>query len=501
MAEYHNLESVAQRLQRRVIFLRRLGLGLDVLLGGVLAALLAMVLTTLWGWPVPLPMLYGALAVVLVGIFVVLAWRVRSVALEILARADRVHGFHASLSTAYEYLHQHTSNPFVPGLAAVAERLAPHVNVRRVLPLHLPRRVWAIPLLVVATFGFSLLKVTPLRFDETHESDVARNISREGQRLEKWGRNLEELAKREQLDRSMILARQMQQLGQRLQREGGEQRQATERIATLSQYLQRIQQELRERALMSDLGAMAAHDVLMSGQNVKQELRDILQMLQQDVPSRDMAAMAEQSVLRLSRQIGPNPQLESLLQSLRAGDLEAARQLLRDALQQQQASEEVEHLDRARRALEYSSRSIQRGGGQSDTATSRSRPQPDSSGPGPMDMGDDGMFSESMPGMDDFPSPGAEDGIGTSSTTRQPQTPTLRESDQPASQVEVKSGEGPMRLSYIRHLPMPNAAQVPVEQAVVQYQHAAEEVLTQEQIPRAYREQIKQYFLSLGMMK
>jgi hypothetical protein len=26
-------------------------------------------------------------------------------------------------------------------------------------------------------------------------------------------------------------------------------------------------------------------------------------------------------------------------------------------------------------------------------------------------------------------------------------------------------------------------------------------VLTQEQIPRAYREQIKQYFLSLGMMK
>jgi hypothetical protein len=501
MAEYHNLESVAQRLQRRVIFLRRLGLGLDVLLGGVLAALLATVLTTLRGWPVPLPMLYGALAVVLVGIFVVLAWRVQSATLEVLARADRAHGFHASLSTAYEYLHQHASNPFVPGLAAVAERLAPRVNVRRVLPLHLPRRAWGIPLLVVATFGFSLLKVTPLRFDEAHESDVTRNISREGQRLEKWGRNLEELAKREQLDRSMILARQMQQLGQRLQREGGEQRQATERIATLSQYLQRIQQELRERALMSDLGAMAAHDVLMSGQNVKQELRDILQMLQQDVPSRDMAAQAEQSVLRLSRQIGSNPQLESLLQSLRAGDLEAARQLLRDALQQQQASEEVEHLDRARRALEYSSRSIQRGGGQSDTATSRSRPQPDSSGPSPMDMGDDGMFSESMPGMDDFPSPGSEDGIGTSSTTRQPQTPTLRESDQPASQVEVKSGEGPMRLSYIRHLPMSNAAQVPVEQAVVQYQHAAEEVLTQEQIPRAYREQIKQYFLSLGMMK
>ena len=58
-----------------------------------------------------------------------------------------------------------------------------------------------------------------------------------------------------------------------------------------------------------------------------------------------------------------------------------------------------------------------------------------------------------------------------------------------------------MRLSYIRYLPVQNQAQVPLEQAVVQYQHAAEEVLTQEQIPRGYREQIKQYFMSLGMMK
>src|SRR5215475_12524951 len=386
MVEYDNRGRAVRQVQQRVIFLRRLGLGLDVLLGGVLAALLATVLTTLMGWSVPLPVVYGALAVVLVGIFAGLAWRVRSATLEILARADRVHGFHASLSTAHEYLHQHATNPFVPGLVAVAERLAPRVDVRRVFPVHIPRRVWGIPLLVAATFGFSLLKVTPLRFDEAHEPDVARHVSREGQRLEKWGRELEALAKREQLDRGMILARQMQQLGQRLQREGGEQGQATERIATLSQYLQRLQQELRERALMSDIGAMAAHEVLMSGQSVKRELREILQMLQQDVPPRDMAAMAEQSVLRLSRQIGQNPQLESLLQNLRAGDLEAARQLLRDVLQQQQASEEVEHLDRARRALEYSSRSIQRGG-QGDTATSRTRPHADSSGQGPMDMG------------------------------------------------------------------------------------------------------------------
>ena len=116
-------------------------------------------------------------------------------------------------------------------------------------------------------------------------------------------------------------------------------------------------------------------------------------------------------------------------------------------------------------------------------------------------MGEEGMFSEHIPGMEDFSSPGSEEGFGASTTTRQHNNPALRESDQPASNVEVPSGEGAMRLSYIRSLPMPNEAQVPIEKAVVQYQHAAEEVLTQEQIPRAYREQIKQYFLSLGMMK
>ena len=58
-----------------------------------------------------------------------------------------------------------------------------------------------------------------------------------------------------------------------------------------------------------------------------------------------------------------------------------------------------------------------------------------------------------------------------------------------------------MRLSYVRHLPLQNEAQVPLEKVMVQYQHAAEEVLMQEQIPRGYREQIKQYFMSLGMMK
>jgi hypothetical protein len=76
----------------------------------------------------------------------------------------------------------------------------------------------------------------------------------------------------------------------------------------------------------------------------------------------------------------------------------------------------------------------------------------------------------------------------------------LHESEQPASQVPVKSGEGAMRLSYVRYLPLQNEARVPLEQVTVRYQRAAEEILSQEHIPRDYREQIKQYFLAIGMV-
>ena len=101
--------------------------------------------------------------------------------------------------------------------------------------------------------------------------------------------------------------------------------------------------------------------------------------------------------------------------------------------------------------------------------------------------------------MEDFDSPGYSGEYGFSKHGKKGRPTELRESQQPATQVKVKSGEGNMRLSYARHLPIPNEAKVPLEQAVAPYQRAAEEVLTQEQIPRGYREQIKQYFLAIGM--
>jgi hypothetical protein len=421
-------------------------------------------------------------------------------ALTSLMRADITLQLQERLSTAYEYLHQHADNPFVPYLAADAARVTPRVEPRAVFPLRLPRRVWGIPVVLMAIAGFMLLDVSPWRFTGISQEESAPEVVREGERLERWGQRLEQLAQQERLDRSLILARHMQELGRRLQREGGEAAHAADRISTLSQYLQRMQQEIQERTLMGDASTMTTQDVLMSSKSVKQELRDILQLLQHDTLPREMATMAEQGILRLSRRLGQNPELEQLVQNLRAGNVEAARRLLQDVLQQQQAAEELEHMERARRALEYSSRTIQRGGESEDKPASDSADAGEASqGEGSTEF-DPSMMSEDMPGMEDFAAPGMEEGVGTARQTREAAQRTLRESTQPISQVPVKSGEGAMRLSYVRYLPLQNNARESFDNVVTRYQHAAEEVLSQEQIPQAYREQIKQYFLAIGMV-
>jgi hypothetical protein len=479
--------------------LKRRELAGDVLLVALAVGLLATILVRLSNWPVSLWFLYAVLLVLALAAYGVLAWRIHLSIVVGLIAADRAQGFQERLSTAYEYMRQYTSHPFVPVLQRDAEETARRLDVRVVFPAHIPRRLWGIPLLLAALIGMSQLDVAPFRFDELTEHDVAAEVTREGKRLERWGRRLEQLAEQEQLDRSLLLARHMQNLGRRLQREGGEKGEVSERISTLSQYLQRMQQELRERALMSESGLTAAQDVLASGKSLKQELQDILRLLQHEAMPGESKQVAEQGIERLRQQVGKSADLENLLQNLRAGNVEAARQLLQDIIQQQQAAEEMEHLERARQALQYSSRSIQRNTSRDSSGTEPSKGGEPSNSGAPFDFGSD-MMSEDMPGMEDFGTPGTGEDYGYAHSRQERPNQHLRESEQPVTQVPVKTGEGDMRLGYIRHLPLHNEAHTPVEQAVVHYQHAAEEVLSQERIPRGYREQIKQYFLAIGIV-
>ena len=495
-----HLRTVSHQLQQRYLRLKRGILAGDVCLIAIGVAFLATLVMVLFGWPVSQWVLYGAIGGLGLLVWLMLAWRVRIGPLPVLIAADHQLGLRERLSTAYEYVEQRPHNRFVPSLVAEAEQAARRVEPHRVFPFQIPQRLWCIPLILSALVVLSQVDVTPFQFEDWGRAEVSDEVRTEGKRLERWGRRLETLAQQEKLDRSLILARHMQDLGRRLQREEGREAAASERINTLSQYLQRMQQELRERSLMSATGDMAVQELLTSGKSVKQEMQDILGLLRNDALPNEMRQVAEQGAQRLSQVMQNSPELSELLQNLQAGNVAAARQLVQDLLNKQQAAEEMEHLDRARQALQYSSRAIQRGDSeqaQNQTSPSNQRPQRADSGEG--SGFDEDMMSEDMPGMEDFESPGFSGDFGASDHSKSGGPQPLRESEQPVSQVKVKSGEGDMRLSYVRHLPLQNEAKVPVEQAVVPYQRAAEEVLAQEQIPRGYREQIKQYFLAIGM--
>ncbi len=500
MEAARHLRTVSHQLQQRYVLLKRTILAGDVLLIAIGVAFLATVVMTLFGWPVSQLVLYSAIGGLGLLVWLVLAWRIRIGPLPVLITADHQLGLQERMSTAYEYLEQEPENPFVPSLAANAEQAARRVELHQVFPFRTPQRLWCIPLILIALVVLSQVDMTPFQFDDWGRAEVSDEVLTEGKRLERWGRRLETLAQQEKLDRSLILARHIQDLGRRLQREEGEEGQASERINTLSQYLQRMQQELRERSLMSAAGDMVVQEMMTSGKSVKQELQDILNLLRDEALPKERRQVAEQGVQRLSQVMQNSPELSKLMQNLQAGNVAAARQLVQDLLRKQQAAEEMEHLDRARRALQYSSRAIQRGGSdqpQNQTSPSNSQPQRADAGDG-SDF-DDETMTEDMPGMEDFASPGYSGDFGFSGQGKTGSNQRLREPEQPVSKVRVKSGEGQMRLSYVRHLPLQNEAKVPVEQAVVPYQRAAEEVLTQEQIPRGYREQIKQYFLAIGM--
>ena len=496
------LEQAVTRLQRRYRYLRRVRRSLDTALAGLAAACLATALVTAGVWTAPLPSVYALLALATLGVILCLAWPGRGSPLDMLAAADRTLRSRERLSTAYEYGRQHADHPFNAALTDEADRLAPRVEPRQVLPLRLPRRLWAVPVLLLATFTLHWIEAPTWSFDTFGDADVSRQAVREGQRLEQWGHELERLARQDHLDRSLILARQLQNLGKHLQDERAPQDAFTDRIATLSDYLKRLREELRERALMSGLGQLGVRDTLPSGKSLKRELQDVLNLLQDEAPPRERVAAAEQSLQRLQQQAGgrPVPELESLLQNLRAGDVQAARQLLREVIEQQQASEELQHLERARRALEYASRSLQQlaeGQPGGDPAPGARQMPGDFD---PRNFGGEFMM-EDLYGMEEFSAPGADAGYGVSTRVDARPEQALRESEQPVSHVELSSSPGPTRLQYMRRLPVVNEAQVPVAEVAVQYQQAAEEVLTHENIPRGYREHIKQYFLSLGMVR
>ena len=132
----------------------------------------------------------------------------------------------------------------------------------------------AIVLVLVVDFGM-LLPQSFIGGDERPSS----TLYEQGQQLERQGKRLEAEARRRGLERSMEAARRMQSLGQRLQNEKVNEREAVARVNSLSEYVRNLEEELKKMAVLEDVSLSKVREVMVNQASVSSEVQRILGMM------------------------------------------------------------------------------------------------------------------------------------------------------------------------------------------------------------------------------
>jgi hypothetical protein len=208
----------------------------------------------------------------------------------------------------------------------------------------------------------------------------------------------------------------------------------------------------------------------------------------------------------LGQQGAMDERLNDALNQLREGDIAGAKETLENYLSQDQLAQDFEHLKRAERALERGLERSPNSGEEMDTdhptsGDGRENSEYEMAGE---PTGGGGGLPGDFEGGDylDSEGTGANNSVGSG---RGAETETNRtriaETNAPASKITSQNGEGGVRRSYVRALPLKADAAIPLEEVITTYQRHAEESLLREEIPLKNRDIVKAYFLAIGLVE
>ena len=502
------LQRTARTLMRRAGWVRRRALLLHALFVGLCLCLAL----AIWHRFVPLSisrliacgiaaMAFCAVVAMAIGL------RSRADPMGLLIRADRTLRLKERLSTAYELATSPHPHPLRFLVLQEAARVARSVNPFRVIPTTTPRTLrWtpflllAIVLVLVADFGM-ILPQSFIGGDERPSSA----LHEQGQRLERLGKRLETEARRRGLERSMEAARRMQSLGQRLQNEKVNEREAMARVNSLAEYVRNLEEELKKMAVLEDVNVSKVREVMVNQANVSGEVQRLLGMMGRGKLSPGEMRNLQDRLQNLGQQGALDDRLSEALNQLREGDLEGAREMLENYLLQDQLGQDFEHLKRAERALD---RNFEHGFDRSEE-TDLDQQSDETGEYGDYEMAGDprggsGGLPDDFEGGDYLDSEGmgsnSSVGSGRGAETEAPRN-RITEANAPPSRLTGQSGEGGVRRSYVRALPLKADAAIPLEEVITTYQKRAEESLLREEIPRANRDLVRAYFLAIGLVE
>jgi hypothetical protein len=503
------LHQTARVLARRARWVRRRALLLQALFIGLCLCLGVAIFYRF----VPLPIgrlveINLACMALCVLVAVVIGLRSRAEPMALLIRADRALRLKERLSTAYELATSPNSHPFRAIVLQEAARVARSVNPFRVIPATTPRTLRWTPFLLLAAIlvlvvDFSVMLPASL-VGGGHESPHPA-LYEQGQKLERLGKRLETEARRRGLERSLETARRMQNVGLRLQNEKVNEREALARVNSLSEYVRNLEEELKKMAVLEDVNIGKVREVMVNQANVTGEVQRLLGMLGRGKLSPSEMRNLQERLQSLGQQGTMDERFNDALSQLREGDVEGAKESLENYLSQDQLAQDFEHLKRAERALEHGRERSPDSGEEMDSA----HPSGDSREYSEYEMageptGGGGGLPGDFEGGDylDSEGTGANNSVGSG---RGAETETNRtriaETNAPASKLTGQNGEGGVRRSYVRALPLKGDASIPLEEVITTYQRHAEESLLREEIPLKNRDLVKAYFLAIGLVE
>jgi hypothetical protein len=437
----------------------------------------------------------------------VIGMRSRADPMALLIRADRTLKLRERLSTAYELAGSPQPHPLRLIVLQEAARVARSVNPFRVIPSTTPRTLRWTPFVLLAIVLVLLVDFSMLLPQAFFAADGGSRsmLSEQGQQLERHGKRLETEARRLGLERSMEAARRMQSVGQRLQNERVNEREALARVNSLSEYVRNLEEELKKMAVLEDVSLNKVREVMVNQASVSNEVQRLLGMMGRGKLSPSEMRSLQERLQSLAQQGVLDDRLSEAMNQLRDGDLDGAREMLENYLLQEQMAQDFEHLQRAERALE---RNAEYGSDPSEEMD-LDAPSQDSGEPSEFEVAGDpragsGGSAGDFEDGDYFDSEGmgSNSAVGSGrGTESEASANRLSEAKSPASRITGQSGEGGVRRAYVRALPLKADAAIPFEDVITTYQKHAEASLLREEIPPNNRDLVRAYFLAIGLVE
>ena len=427
-------------------------------------------------------------------------------AMETLIEVDRALDSKERLSTAYEFADKSMDNIYLPLLIKDANATVSGVQAEKVFPRSYPGKFKYIPFLAA---GVILMTVLNFNFDFRFGSPFDSGVRAEGEKIERFGQQLEKKSRNNKLNLSLGASNQMQELGRNLRDQRMERREAEERIADLSERLRGQQEDLRRQMAQRGVDGRDAERILNQNQDFESQLQDLMNQMSAENPSPQQRRETERGLNQLRDQNQTHRQgLSEALDSLQSGDSERARQILEGVQSDQDNLQDLAGLQSAQDALDRSQQAL----GENDGTNPGENPGENQENSGEEGDPSQGQASAGNPGdgsggeeeMFGFNEEGSGSRPGTQPVADRPgEAGELETGSDQASKVkgQIDLEKGEIRRNLVRSLPLKTKSGVAEEDLIVDFQRRAEEVMVKEDIPLNFREYIRNYFLLIGVIE